>query len=328
MFLRELGDVGALDGTLHLICCREAFHHARAHGLAPLHQLLHVRAHILQRKIRTSWSHQSRILPHGEIVLRAVARVGGGEIESHVAAIGGCAGLHTHFLPRCKRCHRFLPSLWAAILADVPHACEPPKRLLPGLDVLHPERAGPELGAQSVKHERGPRIRERFAQRVEVSGIQAVAVGSALQGIEILFDGQAARTGRDIGIDALLRHLRSTSRHRVARVEAANLRQRFIRPITRCCARRKMNSFPRKHRVTGNLLGRVEILGQQSRRHHQRRAGIRETLTGSTIDGKFLGRIERHHAREVAQRVGVFHVRQAPDHHRSRIARIRERDFV
>ena len=64
------------------------------------------------------------------------------------------------------------------------------------------------------------------------------------------------------------------------------------------------------HRVTRDLLGRVEILGQQSRRHHQRRA----------IDRSLLLWIERLHAGQIPGRAGVFHAGRPPNHHRPRIA--------
>ena len=75
-------------------------------------------------------------------------------------------------------------------------------------------------------------------------------------------------------------------------------------------------------------LGRIEIFGQQRRRHHEGRPGIGESFARRTIHRKLLRRIQRSHAGQVSDGVGVFHVGQAPQHHRSRITRIRQGDPV
>ena len=92
--------------------------------------------------------------------------------------------------------------------------------------------------------------------------------------------------------------------------------------------RGKAEAIRQQHRVARDFLGRIEILGEQRRRHHQRRARIREAFAGGTISGKLARGIERFHAREIAHRVSVFHIGKPPQHDRPRIARVRQRDFI
>ena len=84
----------------------------------------------------------------------------------------------------------------------------------------------------------------------------------------------------------------------------------------------------REDSVTRDVLRRIEILREQRGRHHQRRACIRKTFASGAIDREFLRWIERLDAGQIAQRVGVFHVRQPPQHDGAGIAGIREGDLI
>ena len=80
--------------------------------------------------------------------------------------------------------------------------------------------------------------------------------------------------------------------------------------------------------MSRQLLGGIEIFSQQRRRHHQGRPGIGEPFARRPIHRKFLRRIQRGHAGQVPDGVSVFHVGQAPQHHRSWITCIRQGDPV
>ena len=68
-----------------------------------------------------------------------------------------------------------------------------------------------------------------------------------------------------------------------------------------------------------HLLGRIQVFGDQRRRHHQRLSHVHEPLTRSRIHGEFAGWIQRLHARQIADRVSVLRIRQTPQNHRSGI---------
>ena len=52
-----------------------------------------------------------------------------------------------------------------------------------------------------------------------------------------------------------------------------------------------------------DLLAGVEVLREQRRRHHERVAGVGESLAGGTIDGKLAGRLQ---GRRPADRASVY----------------------
>ena len=68
-----------------------------------------------------------------------------------------------------------------------------------------------------------------------------------------------------------------------------------------------------------HLLGRIQVFGDQRRRHHQRLTHVHEPLTRGRIHREFAGWIERLHTRQIADRVGVLRICQTPQHHRSGI---------
>ena len=80
--------------------------------------------------------------------------------------------------------------------------------------------------------------------------------------------------------------------------------------------------------MAGDVLRGIEILREQRGRHHQSGAGIGKAFARRAIDGKFFRGIERRNAREIADRVGVFPVRQAPQSHRPRIPSAGQRDAI
>ncbi len=72
--------------------------------------------------------------------------------------------------------------------------------------------------------------------------------------------------------------------------------------------------------MAGDQLARVEVLGRQRGRHHQRLAGVAEALAGRAVDREFAHRIEGLDRGQVAYGVGVLGVRQPAQHHRTGIA--------
>ena len=82
--------------------------------------------------------------------------------------------------------------------------------------------------------------------------------------------------------------------------------QNFVSAITPGRLGRKAETLRQKHGMRGNLLARVEILGQERRRHHERLAGVGEPFPGCPIGGKLAGRLEVNHPGQIPHGVGVF----------------------
>ena len=108
-------------------------------------------------------------------------------------------------------------------------------------------------------------------------------------------------------------------------IELADVGQRLVRPIARSDVLREPHSVRQQHRVLRDVFARVEILRQQRRRHNQRVASVREPFARRAIDRELFGRIERRHAGQIADGVGVFGIAQPPEHDWPRIARARQR---
>ena len=163
---------------------------------------------------------------------------------------------------------------------------------------------------------------------MQVFGAQAIGAAKALQRIEILRERQTTTSRACVELDALRDGLRGLAGSRVFGVDAANPREGLIRPILSRGARRPMHAMWREDCMRGDFLGCVEILREQRRRHHERRADIRESFACRAIDRKLTRGIERLHACQITQRVGVFHVREPPQHNGTGVARVRESDLI
>ena len=85
--------------------------------------MLHERGQAADGQIRPSGSDETRILPDHFIAVAAIARVGGGQIERHIARGGQ---FDTHLVFWHERRDWFLPGFRAVLLADVADVGESP----------------------------------------------------------------------------------------------------------------------------------------------------------------------------------------------------------
>ena len=101
-----------------------------------------------------------------------------------------------------------------------------------------------------------------------------------------------------------------------------NPRGQLVCPVATGDARRESDPVGQQYGVLRDGLARVEVLGHESRRHRLAGSGIDEALAGRSVDRKFLCRVERRDARQIADRVVVLVVGQPPQNDRPRIARV------
>ena len=205
---------------------------------------------------------------------------------------------------------------------------ESPQDSLPRFDVGGRELFLAELRAQRIQQHGRLRASECLAEDLEVLGAQPVGAAAALQRIEIFRERQTPVSGAGVELDALGDSLRAIPCDCVFRVNGTDSAEGFIRPILRRSARRPAKPVRGENGVRGDVLGSAEILREQRGRHDERRAGVRESFACGAIDGELAEGIERLHARQIADRVAVFHVRQPPQHHGAGIARVGERHLV
>ena len=199
---------------------------------------------------------------------------------------------------------------------------------MPGLDVGGGELFLTELGAKRIEQNRRLRAREGLAEDLQVFGTQTLGAAAALKGIEIPREWQTPAARAGVEFDALSFGLGGLGSGGVTCVDGADACQSLIRPILRRGAGGPAHALRGEDRVTRNVFRRIEIFRQQRRRHHERRTRIGKTFASRAIDRKLLRRIERLDAREIPQRVGVFHVRQPTQHDGARIASVREGDLI
>ena len=127
---------------------------------------------------------------------------------------------------------------------------------------------------------------------------------------------------------ALNQHALDFTRDAVTGVEGLDGGDLLVGPIAFGRLVGESDAIREQHRVQGDVLARVEILGKQPRRHHQGRADVREAFAGGTVDRELAGRIERRDARQVLDRVGVFGVGEAAEHDGPWVAGVSEGDSL
>ena len=147
-----------------------------------------------------------------------------------------------------------------------------------------------------------------------------------MQRVEIALERERAElcghVARTANLDFLYFALRE------ARIERLELRKGFIRPIALRNAFRKANTRAGKHGMGGDFLCGVEVFSQKRWRHHERGGCVGESFTRGSVDWKFPRGIELFYPGKITNRVGVLHVRKSPEHHRSRITGVCERNFI
>ena len=248
-----------------------------------LRRLRHRR--IEQFHIRLPFGNDAGILPKCGIAIATIASVRCGEIKFHITPR---RKLHTQFMMRAQRRHWLLPGFRAVFFTDVAHAGESPQNLLPRFDVGGGELLLAKLCPERIEQNGWLSASERGAEDLQVFCAQALSAAASLKCIEILRDRQTTATSAGVQLDPLCEGLRAFSRGRVFGIKRPNGRQRFIRPILRRSAGRPPHAMWRENRVRSDFLRRIEILGEQRRRHNQRCTHIREAFTRCTIDGKLL----------------------------------------
>ena len=270
---------------------------------------------IAEVNIRAAGRDQPGGLPHNEVILVAVPRVGRHKREYDFFFIAEIIRYgETDLLFAQQRIDRFHPPRWASLPADQADRAERPQPPLPGGDgggerngicwfrlapsgteIVQkqrwsgPRKSGPKraeiLGAQPVltghDFERLTTGRQciPFGERGGEIFLQRQAPGESHAGVTVDFDVPDRRTDPEIlGVGELA-------------IEPPNPRQAFIRPVAPRRLRGETKAGRQQHRVSSDPLSRVEIFPQQGRRHHQRVARIGEPFPRGAIARELAGRI-------------------------------------
>ena len=114
-----------------------------------------------------------------------------------------------------------------------------------------------------------------------------------------------------IEIDALLADGIGAAGFGETGIEGADFAEGFVGPIAAGGEAREADAFRLEDGVPGDLLGGVEVLGDQRGRHGERVTGVGEAFSGGAVGGKLFGRVEGWDAGEVPDGVGVFGVIEA-----------------
>ena len=309
------------------------------------------RPHPGQRHVGATRDDQPWIRPQREVRLGAVPGIGGDQEGAHLARGVGRRELETHLAGGGQRRDRHLPGARTVALADVAHGGEAPDGPLPRLH--HARHGGPlaRLGLAPTGPDLVQERRRRLGlvqlgpQPAEVAGVELARAGQRLHlglrlarlargrgpqlegGVEILGQWQDAAIA-GVELDALEVDRRAPAIAGVAAIERADGAETFLGPVALRGAGREAQPVGKEDRMAGHLLGGIEVLGDQRRRHHQRLAHVHEALARGRIDGELPGRVERLHAGQVAERVGVLGVGEPAQHHRSWVARVQPRPPV
>ena len=208
------------------------------------------------------------------------------------------------------------------------HIGESPQGLLPRLDIGGPELLCFKLCAQRIEQRGWLRTGKRVAENPEILRAEPLRAASSLQRVEIARERQPSATGAGVELDTLCDGLRTLAAGRVRRIKSADFRQGLVGPVARRCLGREVNACGSQHQVTRHILCGFEVLRQKCRRHNQRGADVREPFARRAVNRELTGRIERRNSGQIADRVGVFMIRQPAENDRTRIACIGQRDFV
>src|SRR5258708_37547314 len=101
-------------------------------------------------------------------------------------------------------------------------------------------------------------------------------------------------------------------------IKSPNASQNVVGPIASGSGRREPKAVRQQLGVLRDLLARVEVLRQQSRRHDQRVSRVCKTLSRRAV-GRKLTRMTQIEPGQVADRVGVLCVVWPPQHYSSLI---------
>ena len=297
-----------------------------------------IKAHVAQREVRSTGNDEARVFPNRKIVLVAIAGIGGHEIQRDVRAVCRSGNLQPHFPRADERGNRHLPGLGAVPLADVADLREAPQGLLPLGNRLHQVASVARFGrapesAHRVEQERRFRFIQRLPQRAQILGVESVQAchvrdrfllrleGAAFRerGCEIFLQRQDAPV-LGVELDALQVHGGTAALLRELRVESPDCHHLFLRPIPLRRAGRERDSVGQQHRVGRDVLRGIEILRHERRRHHKGVADVHEAFAGSGVGRKLLRRVERPHAGQIADGVGIFGVGETAEHDRAGVA--------
>ena len=284
-----------------------------------------------QRDIRPTGNNKARIGPQRHIRGRTISCIGGDQESTDLPGGIRSRQLEARLASGSQGRNRHLPGAGTIPLADVTHRGESPDRTLPRLHHGGHGSALTRLGLAPtspdlVQERRGFGFVQCLPQEAEVLGIEPAMPS---RGLEVLgaprtthgpqfqrcvqIPGQRQHTAvTRIEPDALKIDRGTAAILGVAPVELPDGREAFFGPVTLRSARREPHPVGKQDRMASDLFGRIEVFGDQRGRHHQRLPHVHEPLARGRIHREFTGRIERIHAGQIPDRVGVFGIGQTP----------------
>ena len=208
-----------------------------------------------------------------------------------------------------RRRRSFLPGeLAAAVAADLVHT---PEGFLPGGDLRRKavDVALLKARAQAVQRKRRLSRSQRRPEDRQVLGVQLLLRRDRV-GVRLV---AVLHERGEVGLRAPLAILG------VDRQEVAEREGRLVGPVALRLRGREAEAVRQKHDVVGDLLGRVQVLAEQGRRHDERVAGVREAFARGAVRREIAGGLEVD-AGQVADRVVVLGVAEAADDDAARVA--------